>query len=144
PAAKILFAVRDPRDVILSCYRRQFLLNPSMYEFLELGGAARFYSGVMRLASTAREKFAQEWLETRHESLVEDFDGEMRRVLELVSLPLSTEIRGFAQKAKELALWTPSSTQVVQGLNSDSVGQWRHYRDQLAPVLPVLRPWIEK
>ncbi len=144
PSAKILFAIRDPRDVILSCYRRQFLLNPSMYEFLDLGGAARFYSAVMRLSAMAREKFAQTWLDTRHEALVDDFDGETRRVLEFLGLKWSADVRGFAQKAKDLALWTPSSAQVVQGLNSDSVGQWRHYREQLDPVLPTLRPWIEK
>jgi Tfp pilus assembly protein PilF len=144
PSAKILFAVRDPRDVILSCYRRQFLLNPSMYEFLDLSGAARFYSALMRLSATAREKFAQPWLETRHEALVDDFEGEMRRVLEFLDLPWSADIHGFAQKARDLSLWTPSSAQVVQGLNSDGVGQWRHYREQLEPVLPTLRPWIEK
>jgi tetratricopeptide (TPR) repeat protein len=144
PSAKILFAVRDPRDVILSCYRRQFLLNPSMYEFLDLGGAARFYSALMRLSATVREKFAQPWLETRHEALVDDFEGEMRHVLEFLGLPWSADIHGFAQKAKDLSLWTPSSAQVVQGLNSDGVAQWRHYREQLEPVLPTLRPWIEK
>jgi Tfp pilus assembly protein PilF len=144
PSAKILFAIRDPRDVVLSCYRRQFLLNPSMYEFLDLAGAARFYAAVMRLAGVAREKFAQPWLDTRHEALVEDFDGETRRILEFLGLAWSADVRGFAEKAKELALWTPSSTQVVQGLNSEGVGQWRHYRAELEPVLPTLRPWIEQ
>jgi tetratricopeptide (TPR) repeat protein len=143
PQAKILFALRDPRDVVLSCYRRQFLLNPSMYEFLDLGGAARFYSGVMRLAATAHEKFGLAWLETRHEALVGDFEGEMRRVLAFLGLEWRAELHDFAAKAGELGLWTPSSTQVMRGLNSEGVGQWRHYRDQLAPTLPTLRPWIE-
>ena len=33
PNAKIIFAVRDPRDVVLSCFRRSFNMNASMYEF---------------------------------------------------------------------------------------------------------------
>ncbi|MGI9170764.1 MAG: sulfotransferase, partial [Caulobacteraceae bacterium] len=32
PGAKILFARRDPRDVVLSCFRRQFRMNPATYE----------------------------------------------------------------------------------------------------------------
>ena len=33
PDAKIIFALRDPRDVVLSCFRRSFNMNASMYEF---------------------------------------------------------------------------------------------------------------
>src|SRR5205085_10487267 len=49
PAAKILFALRDPRDVVLSCFRRRFVLNDSNRPLLTLGGAARLYDRVMQL-----------------------------------------------------------------------------------------------
>lgn len=143
PQAKILFAVRDPRDVVLSCYRRQFLLNPSMYEFLELKGLAKFYSTMMKLAEVSRAKFEQDWAETRHERLIENFDAELRRILEFLGVAWNDEVRDFAQAAKARAIATPSSTQVIKGLNREGVAQWRHYREQLAPVLPALRPWVE-
>lgn len=143
PAAKILFAVRDPRDVILSCYRRQFLLNPSMYEFLELRGAARFYSSMMRLAAICRRKFGQPWLETRHELLIEDFDTEIRRIFDFIGVAWNDEVRDFAEKAKSRLITTPSSTQVIRELNREGLDQWRHYREQLSPVFPTLRSWIE-
>jgi len=144
PTAKILFAIRDPRDVMLSCYRRQFLLNPSMYEFLELRGAARFYSSMMRLAVICRRKFGQSWLDTRHESLIEDFDAEIRRIFDFIGVEWNDEVRDFAEKSKSRFIATPSSTQVIKGLNREGVDQWRHYREQLAPIFPTLRPWIEK
>jgi tetratricopeptide (TPR) repeat protein len=144
PDAKILFAVRDPRDVVLSCFRRQFLLNPSMFEFLELRNAARYYSLVMRLAAISREKFAQPWFETRHEALIEDFDVEIQKIFDFLGVEWSDGVRGFAENAKHRFITTPSSTQVIKGLSREGAGQWRHYREQLAPVLPVLRPWIEK
>ena len=34
PNAKILFAIRDPRDVVLSGYRRRFAMNPAMFQLL--------------------------------------------------------------------------------------------------------------
>ena len=40
PDAKILFAHRDPRDVVLSCFRRRFSMNPAMYQLLRLESAA--------------------------------------------------------------------------------------------------------
>lgn len=144
PQAKILFALRDPRDVVLSCYRRQFQLNSSMYEFLDLHGAARFYASTMRLAGLCRQKFGQPWLETRHETLVEDFDAEIGRILDFIGLEWSDEVRDFAEKAKNRIIATPSATQVVRGLNSDGVGQWRNYRSHLEPIFPTLRPSIKQ
>lgn len=144
PQAKILFAVRDPRDVMLSCYRRQFLLNPSMYEFLELKGAARFYSSMMQLAVLCREKFGQPWKETRHEALIEDFDNHIAAIFAFIGLEWDDEVRAFAQKARARTIATPSSTQVIKGLNREGMAQWRHYRAELAPILPLLRPWVER
>src|SRR5262249_9794996 len=43
PDARILFARRDPRDVVLSCFRRRFKMNAAMYELLTLPGAAALY-----------------------------------------------------------------------------------------------------
>ena len=40
PQARIIFAIRDPRDVVLSCFRRRFQVNSAMYEFLSLERAA--------------------------------------------------------------------------------------------------------
>src|SRR5207248_557466 len=53
PRAKILFACRDPRDVVLSCFRRRFRMNPAMYQMLTLDGAAHFYDAVMDFAERA-------------------------------------------------------------------------------------------
>ena len=50
PKAKILFAYRDPRDVVLSCFRRRFNMNPAMYQLLTLEGAA----AVLRRHDAAR------------------------------------------------------------------------------------------
>ncbi len=144
PDAKVLFALRDPRDVVLSCFRRHFQLNPSMYEMLDLRGAARFYDAIMTLSSVCRAKLDLPWLETRHETLIDDFDGELGRIVAFLGLPWSDEMRDFAQKAKTRAIATPSSVQVIKGLNRDGVGQWRHYRAQLAPIQPALKPWVQR
>ena len=50
PRAKILFACRDPRDVVLSCFRHRFQMSAPIYEMLSLQGAARYYDAVMALA----------------------------------------------------------------------------------------------
>ena len=49
PDAKILFACRDPRDVVLSCFRHRFKMNAPIYELLSVESAARYYDAVMQL-----------------------------------------------------------------------------------------------
>jgi tetratricopeptide (TPR) repeat protein len=143
PRARILFAVRDPRDVVLSCFRQRFRVNPSMFEFLTLEGAARFYAQVMRLSELYRDRFAVSVLEYRYEDLVNDFEGRARAVCDFIGIDWTPDMRRFAETGARRSVATPSATQVARGLY-DGAGQWRRYADQLTPVIPILQPWIER
>ncbi len=144
PDATILLAVRDPRDVVLSCFRRSFGFNASTYEFQTLESTARFYDAVMRLAGLYRTKLSPKLYQLRLEDLVDDFEGQMTALCDFVGLPWTETMREFADRSKSRAIPTPSATQIIRGLNSQGVGQWRRYREQMAPVLPILKPWVER
>lgn len=140
PDAKILFALRDPRDVVLSCFRRRFQINAAMFEFLTLEGAARYYDQVMALAQSCRSLLPVAVHEVRHERVVADFEGELQRVLAFIGLDWHPAVRDFAARARA-RLVTPSDLQLAGGLSAEGLGQWRRYRDSLAPVMEVLEPW---
>lgn len=144
PNARILFARRDPRDVVLSCFRRRFGMNPSMYELLTLEGAAAFYDAVMRLSEVYREVLNLPRHEVRYESLVEDFETTVRAACDFIGLEWDASMLEFAARARTRGISTPSAAQVARGLNREGQGAWRRYRDQMAPVLPLLEPWVER
>jgi Tfp pilus assembly protein PilF len=144
PAAKIVFSLRDPRDVVLSCFRRRFLMSAPNFELLTLDGTARLYDAVMRLAQLYRAKLPLDLMELRHEDLVSDFEARVRGACDFLGLEWQDSMRDFAARARTRAITTPSSVQVRQGLNREGIGHWRRYRDQLAPVLPILQPWVER
>lgn len=144
PEAKILFAIRDPRDVVLSCLRRSFQMNRAMYEFTDLERAARFYDVTMRTAVLARERCALDVHEVRYERLVADFEGETRALCAALGVEWSAEMRGFSERARVREIKTPSAPQVARGLYTGAAGHWRRYRDALQPVLPLLQPWVER
>jgi Flp pilus assembly protein TadD len=144
PDARILFAVRDPRDVILSSFRRHFEVNAAMYELLTLDGAARLYDSVMRLAEVLREKLSPPFLMHRYEDMIEDFSGSLHRVCDFLGVPFREEMKEFDSTARLQDIRSPSAQQVRRGLYSDGVGQWRHYSAQLEPVRLLLLPWIER
>lgn len=144
PNAKILFALRDPRDVVLSCFRRGFQMNAAMFEFLALQSAARYYDAVMQAGEIYRERLPLELHEIRYERLVEDFEGEAKSALGFLGLDWSEDLLTFADRAQGRLIRTPSAPQVRRGLYKDALGQWRHYNKALEPVLPLLAPWIER
>ncbi|WP_293458060.1 tetratricopeptide repeat-containing sulfotransferase family protein [Phenylobacterium sp.] len=144
PDAKILFARRDPRDVVLSCYRRRFAMSGSAYQLLTLPGAAGYYDAAMRLAERLEPAMAPRTLVVRHETLVDDFDAASREVCDFLGLGWTEAMRDFTAQARDRAVATPSGAQLSKGLSAEGVGAWRRYRDQLAPVMATLAPWAER
>jgi tetratricopeptide (TPR) repeat protein len=142
PEAKIVFALRDPRDVVLSCFRRMFAMNAYVYEFLTLNGSAHFYDEVMRLDALYRAALPLARFEIRNEDLVADFEPRTRALCDFVGLEWNEALLGFSRRAKTRRIATPSALQLRDGIRSDGVGYWRAYAQELAPVLPVLDPWV--
>ncbi len=144
PGVKILFAERDPRDVVLSCFRRPFQMNAGMYQFVTLDGAARYYDAVMSLFDVYRRKLPLDVHLIRYETLVQNFEQETSAMCAFLGVDWSESMRGFAQRARERQIRTPSAPQVRSGLYTTGAGQWRRYARHLEPVMPILQPWIER
>ncbi|MBI3674999.1 MAG: sulfotransferase [Proteobacteria bacterium] len=144
PHAKILFALRDPRDVVLSCLRRRFRMSAYTYEMMSPQSAARFYDAYMNLAELYRLKLPLDLKYVRHEDVVDDFEGRLREICAFIGIGWADSMREFTQRAKSRTIATPSAVQISRGLNREGVAHWRNYETQLAPILPVLKPWVER
>jgi tetratricopeptide (TPR) repeat protein len=144
PDAVVLLARRDPRDVVLSAWRRRFVMSGSAYQLLTLPGTAAHYDAAMRMADRFAGVLGGRLHIVRHEALIDDFDAVVGQVCEVLGVPFTAEMRGFAARARERGVATPSAAQLAGGLSAEGVGAWRRYRDQLAPVLPTLAPWVDR
>ncbi|HUO90348.1 MAG TPA: sulfotransferase [Rhizomicrobium sp.] len=144
PEAKAVFALRDPRDVVLSCFRRLFGLNAYVYEFLSLDGTATFYDETMRLAARFRDRLALPVLEVRNEDVVADFRKQARALCDFLGLEYDAAMQEFAAAARSRRIATPSAMQVTRGISSEGIGHWRAYEKQLAGVMPIIAPWVER
>jgi hypothetical protein len=144
PDAKILFAVRDPRDVVWSCYRRRFQMSSPMYQFLTLDGAAAFYDATFAMKARLDEVLPLDQHVIRHEDLLADFEGEMRAICGFIGVEWREAMRDVAARTADRAIATPSTAQLARGLNSDGAGAWRRYAGPMGPALPILKPWIER
>jgi len=143
PGAKILFAVRDPRDVVFSCFRRHFSVNTLTAEFHTIEDTARLYDATMRIGAWSRAELPLAFHEVRHEALVEDFEAGMRQLCAFLGLAWSDALTTLAPPSTARGEAALSAPQLSRGLNDEGVGRWRAYAGHLSPILPVVAPWVE-
>jgi len=143
PEARILIMRRDPRDVLLSCFRINFVPSPAAFAFSDLEEAARHYDALMRLTELCRARLPLAFHEVRYDRLVADFETTVRALAAFAGLGWTDDFHAFDSTAKTRGVRTASATQVRRGLY-DGGGNWRRYRAELAPILPILAPWVER
>jgi len=144
PRAKVLFALRDPRDVVLSCLRHNFQINAMTYAFTRPDTAAACYAACMAMAEVYRAVLPLGLMEARYEALVEDFEGELARLCGFLGLAVAPAMADIGRTARARTVRTPSADQVRAGLNDRGLGRWRAYAGEMAPLIPVLAPWVER
>ncbi len=144
PTAKILFACRDPRDIVLSSFRNRLAMSAPAYELLTIEGAARYYAALMQLLIGCTSLLGLEACLVRHEDVVTGFTREMRRVCEFLGLEWHPAMRDFALRARERDEPAPNLAQWIHNLGTEGIGLWRHYRSVLEPVRALLEPWVQR
>lgn len=143
PEARILFALRDPRDVCLSCFQQSFRPSLTTVNLADWQGIAQQYAAVMDLWLTIKPLMRPRCLALRYENTVADLQGSMSGVFDFLSLPWSGRIASFHEKAKGRYISTPSHADVSQPVYQRSIARWRNYRKQIQTIHGFLAPSIE-
>jgi len=135
PGARIIHARRDPLDTCLSCFSLLFVgRQPYTYELGELGRYCRAYLQLMEHWRTVLPEGLL--LEIRYEDVVADLEGQARRIVAHCGLPREEGCLAFHRL--QWPVQTASSIQMCQPLYGNSVGRWRHYANELEPLLETL------
>lgn len=134
PELRVLIALRDPRDIMVSLYfQNQTSTNYLTWELL-----AQHYKKVMDVWLTVREWQGLVWLETRYEDIVADLQKEGSRVTDFLGLRWHENQTRFYQRNQEKPVMSTNYNAVSQPLYTRAVGRWKIYEKHLAPVLPML------
>lgn len=130
PHAPIIRLVRDPRDVIVSCFALRFSNNQEWsYDLDEI---VRFWS--------AYERLMDHWeavlppgriLSVSYEALVADTETEGRRILAHCGLDWEEGCRTFHTSRRPVR--TASAAQVRRPIYDTSIGRWRRFETEMAP-----------
>ena len=145
PHARIIVCLRHPCDVLLSCSMQPFRSPAFMVLCSSLPRLAHGYVHAFEQWHRDVAVFAPRVLEWRYESVVSQFDDQLARLAPFLEVADASPMTRFAEHARHKRfISTPSYAQVTEGVHRNAIGRWRNYREQFAPVLPLLRPWIER
>jgi Flp pilus assembly protein TadD len=141
PELRVLIALRDPRDVLVSCYF-ETMMN---YSHLSFENLAQHYISVMGVWLAVREWEGLTWMETRYEDIVANLEKEGSRVTKFLGLEWHENQAIFHEKNREKPIMsTTNYTNVTSPVYARSKGRWRAYEKYLAPALPVLEPFCKE
>ena len=130
PNAKIIDARREP---MACCFGNLKQLFSGGQEFsYSIRDIAHYYCNYLELMRHWNEALPGWILTVQHEDMVEDLEGNVRRILDFCGLRFEPACLEFHKTERNVR--TASSEQVRQPISREGVDQWRNYEPWLGPL----------
>jgi len=134
PNAKIIDARRAPMDCCFSGFKQLFAEGQEFtYGLKEIG---QYYSDYVRLMDHWDEVLPGKVLRVQHEDVLDDLEGEVRRMLDYLELPFEEACLTFHET--ERAVRTASSEQVRRPINRSGQDAWKPFEPWLGELKSAL------
>jgi hypothetical protein len=144
PEARLIVALRDPRDVVLSCFMQpHWPISAASVNYLNLADTATAYSRTMGIWRTLQPLIKNPRLEVRYEDMVEDLESVARRTLDFLGVAWDERVLRFDEHARQKLVRSPTYADVTQPVYKRARGRWRNYRKYLEPHLEKLEPFVK-
>ena len=141
PELKLLIALRDPRDVVASCFLRYLPINAVSVCFLTVERTVDRL--VLDMGSWLKmRKMIGNWVEIRYEDMVADVRREAARMLRTLELPWDEAVMNYRTHAEQKHVQSPTYEEVARPIFTTSIGRWQNYERYLAPSFQSLMPLI--
>jgi len=144
PEIRILIALRDPRDVVLSCFMQSYVPATSgNVAYLSLKETTEGYAHMAEEWKILSASIKNPWLEVRYEDVVADLESVSRRVLDFLGVSWDPSVLRFDEHARDKRVRSPTYADVTQPVYRRALGRWRNYQKYLEPYLHRLEPFVK-
>jgi len=134
PNARIIDARRSPLGCCFANFKQHF--QRGLWFSYSLGDLGHYYRDYVSLMAHFDAVLPGRIYRVSYENVVQDLEGEVRRLLEYCGLPFEEQCLRFHETRRVVA--TLSSEQVRQPLYSEGVAQWRNFEPWLDPLKEAL------
>ncbi len=135
PNAKIIHSKRNPLDSCISAYQQIFqnYVQEFSYDLTELGAYYKAYDDMM---THWHHVFPEKILDVQYENVVEDTEGQLRRILDFIDMPFDPRCLEYHKNQR--FVFTASAGQINQPIYKTAVNKWKRYEKSLAPLVEAL------
>lgn len=134
PNAKIIDARRAPMDCCFSGFKQLFAEGQEFtYGLSEVG---RYYSDYVELMDHWDAVLPGKVLRVQHEDVLDDLEGQTRRMLDFLEVPFEEQCLAFHQTNR--AVRTASSEQVREPINRKGQDAWKPFEPWLGDLKAAL------
>jgi len=143
PEIKLLIALRDPRDVVLSIFMQPLKPERGNAAYQRIQTTVDDYVAMMDLWQNLKPMIEGHYLEVRYEDMVADLESVARQSLDFLGVPWNAKVLGFDEHARQKVVRSPTYADVTQPVYKRAVGRWQHYQKYLEPHLEKLEPFVK-
>lgn len=143
PEIKLLIALRDPRDVVLSCFMQPIMPAQVSSAYLRIQTTVEEYAAMMNLWQTLKPMLEGHYLHVSYEDMVDDLEPVARKTLDFLGAPWDARVLGFDEHARKKLVRSPTYADVTQPVYKRARGRWRNYQKYLEPHLEKLEPFAK-
>ncbi len=138
PNAKFIDARREPMACCFSNFKQLFATGQEFTYRIE--DIARYYRSYVELMSHWEKVLPGKILRIQHEDVVEDLEGNVRRLLQFCGLEFEPACLEYHKT--ERSVRTASSEQVRRPIFKEGLDQWRNFEPWLEPLKHALGPLV--
>jgi len=140
PNAKIIDARREPMACCFSNLKQLFASGQEFTYSME--DIARYYRTYLELMEHWDSVLPGRVLRVHHEDVVDDLEGNVRRILDFCELPFEASCLAFHKT--ERSVRTASSEQVRRPIFRDGLDQWTKFAPYLGPLREMLGDAVDR
>jgi tetratricopeptide (TPR) repeat protein len=140
PNAVIIDARREPMACCFGNFKQLFAQGQEFTYSLD--DIARYYRNYLELMRHWDTVLPGRVLRVHHEDVVDDLEGQVRRLLDHCGLPFDPACLEFHRTQRSVR--TASSEQVRRPLYREGLDQWRQYESWLGPLREALGDALER
>lgn len=139
PNAKVIYSVRNPLDVCLSCYRQLFAHgNEWSYDLNEL---AQYHQHHVNIMEHWCQMFPNRIITIQYENLVNNTKSNIENILKFCNLDWQDECLDFHKTKRNIR--TASAGQVTEKINTNGLNRYKKYGNKLNHLDNLLNGFVK-
>lgn len=143
PSAKIVLCQRNPLDVCISCFQKDFIDSEENRKLLSLDSIIKQYIEHYKTIASYSNALDIEFYQIKYEDIIKNFDNTFINFFDYLNFKADESFKTFNKHASTKYVTSASRGQTNQAIYANAQNKWYAYKEQLEPYLAQVAPMMQ-